>query len=94
MTRLRLIAAAVAAAAALAVPASASARDCPPSVKAPNAIVLEVSTGIVACERAADAERPVGSTVKLMTALLTLERADLDDTFRAADYHGVPRRSR
>ena len=49
--------------------------------------MLEVSTGDVACERGADAERPVGSTVKLMTALLTLERADLDDTFRAADYH-------
>ena len=50
------------------------------SVKAPNAIVLEVSTGEVACERAADARRPVGSAVKLMTALLTLERADLSDT--------------
>ena len=48
--------------------------------------MLEVSTGIVACEREADARRPVGSTVKLMTALLTLERADLGDTFTAADY--------
>jgi D-alanyl-D-alanine carboxypeptidase (penicillin-binding protein 5/6) len=85
----RLIAAAVAAAAALAVPASAQARDCPSSIQAPSAIVIEDSTGDVACERAADAERPVGSTVKLMTALLTLERADLDDTFRAPDYHAA-----
>jgi serine-type D-Ala-D-Ala carboxypeptidase (penicillin-binding protein 5/6) len=72
---------------------AAAARDCPDSVQAPNAIVLEVSTGIVVCERAADAERPVGSTVKLMTALLTLERADLDDRFRAPAYHGNPAES-
>jgi serine-type D-Ala-D-Ala carboxypeptidase (penicillin-binding protein 5/6) len=71
---------------ALALPAAASARDCPDSVKAPQAIVLETSTGDVACERGADARRPVGSAVKLMTALLTLERADLDDTFTASDY--------
>jgi serine-type D-Ala-D-Ala carboxypeptidase (penicillin-binding protein 5/6) len=89
----RLIAAALTAAAALAVPAAAQARDCPASVHAPNAIVIEVSTGIVACERAADAERPVGSTVKLMTALITLERASLDDTFRAPAYHAVPAES-
>jgi serine-type D-Ala-D-Ala carboxypeptidase (penicillin-binding protein 5/6) len=89
VTGRRLLAAAVAAAALLAAPASADARDCPASVKAPNAIVLEVSTGVVACERGADAERPVGSTVKLMTALLTLERADLDDSYRAVPYHGI-----
>jgi serine-type D-Ala-D-Ala carboxypeptidase (penicillin-binding protein 5/6) len=89
VTRVRLIAAALAAAAALAVPASAQARDCPSSVQAPSAIVIEVSTGVVACERAADAERPVGSTVKLMTALLTLERADLDDVYRAPAYHAA-----
>jgi serine-type D-Ala-D-Ala carboxypeptidase (penicillin-binding protein 5/6) len=83
----RIPAAAMAAAAALLVAApSAFARDCPPAVKAPNAIVLEVSTGEVACERAADERRPVGSAVKLMTALLTLERADLSDRFRATDY--------
>jgi serine-type D-Ala-D-Ala carboxypeptidase (penicillin-binding protein 5/6) len=70
----------------LALPAAASARDCPDSVKAPNAIVLETSTGDVACERGADARRPVGSAVKLMTALLTLEKADLDDSFTAAEY--------
>jgi serine-type D-Ala-D-Ala carboxypeptidase (penicillin-binding protein 5/6) len=86
VTRARLAAAALAVAAALAAPASAAARDCPEAVRAPYAIVVEVSTGLVACERGADAERPVGSTVKLMTALLTLERAGLDDTFRASDY--------
>jgi D-alanyl-D-alanine carboxypeptidase (penicillin-binding protein 5/6) len=93
VTRARLIAVALTAAAALAAPAAAQARDCPASVHAPNAIVVEVSTGIVACERAADAERPVGSTVKLMTALITLERARLDDTFRAPAYHAAPAES-
>jgi serine-type D-Ala-D-Ala carboxypeptidase (penicillin-binding protein 5/6) len=75
-----------AAALALIAPAAALARNCPSAVKAPNAIVLEVSTGVVACERRADERKPVGSAVKLMTALLTLERADLSDRFRATDY--------
>jgi D-alanyl-D-alanine carboxypeptidase (penicillin-binding protein 5/6) len=74
------------AAALLFAPAAAHARDCPSSVQAESAIVLEVSTGEVACERAADRRRPVASTVKLMTALLTLERAELSDRFRASDY--------
>jgi D-alanyl-D-alanine carboxypeptidase (penicillin-binding protein 5/6) len=87
-------AAALALALALVLAAPAAARDCPAEVTAPSAIVLEVSTGVVACERAADVERPVGSTVKLMTALLTLERADLDDTFKAADYRPAPAESK
>jgi serine-type D-Ala-D-Ala carboxypeptidase (penicillin-binding protein 5/6) len=77
---------AAAAVAAVAAPTAALARDCPSSVAAPNAIVMEVSTGDVACERNANQRRPVGSTVKLMTALLTLERAQLDDTFTASAY--------
>jgi serine-type D-Ala-D-Ala carboxypeptidase (penicillin-binding protein 5/6) len=79
------LAAAVAAAAALG-PASAEARDCPPAVNAQNAIVIETTTGDVACARKADQRRPVGSAVKLMTALLTLERARLDRKFRASSY--------
>ena len=79
------LAAAVVAVFALA-PASAEARDCPPTVDAPNAIVIETSTGDVACARRADQRRPVGSAVKLMTALLTLERTDLDKKFRASGY--------
>jgi serine-type D-Ala-D-Ala carboxypeptidase (penicillin-binding protein 5/6) len=83
----RLPAAVIAAAATMLLAAPAAlARDCPQTVKAPQAIVLEVSTGVVACERAADQRRPVGSAVKLMTALLTLERAELSDRFRATDY--------
>jgi serine-type D-Ala-D-Ala carboxypeptidase (penicillin-binding protein 5/6) len=83
----RIPAAVIAAAAALLLAAPAAhARDCPPAVTAKQAIVLEVTTGVVACERAADQRRPVGSAVKLMTALLTLERAELSDRFRATDY--------
>lgn len=83
----------LAAAVSLAAPAAASAArtpDCPGAVGAPSAIVLEVSTGSVACARAPDRRRPVGSTTKLMTALLTLERAKLSDTFTAARYRALP----
>jgi D-alanyl-D-alanine carboxypeptidase (penicillin-binding protein 5/6) len=78
----------------LVVPADAAARDCPAEVRAPYAFVLEASTGEVACERGADARRPVGSTVKLMTALVTLERAEMTDVFRASDYRPAPAESR
>ena len=71
-------------------PAQAKVPSCPDSVKAPSAIVIEVSTGTVACQRAADKERSIGSTTKLMTALLTLEQAKLSDTFTAADYRPLP----
>jgi serine-type D-Ala-D-Ala carboxypeptidase (penicillin-binding protein 5/6) len=91
--RRALLSAALAVAASVVLAAPADARDCPKSVTATNAIVLEVSTGVVVCERNADQERPVGSTVKLMTALLTLERADLDDRYRAANYHPSPAES-
>jgi serine-type D-Ala-D-Ala carboxypeptidase (penicillin-binding protein 5/6) len=78
----------------LVMPANASARDCPAEVKAPYAFAMEASTGEVACERGADARRPVGSTVKLMTALVTLERTDMDDVLRASDYRPAPAESR
>ncbi len=70
--------------------AQAKAPACPSSVKAPSAIVIEVSTGIVACARAPDRRRPVGSTTKLMTALLTLEKAKLSDVFTASSYRPAP----
>lgn len=69
-------------------PAAAAERACPTS--APSAIVIEVSTGAVACARNADERRSVASTTKLMTALLTLERADLSDVFKAARYYPPP----
>jgi D-alanyl-D-alanine carboxypeptidase (penicillin-binding protein 5/6) len=90
VTAARWLAAAATAAALLLAAPAAHARDCPAAVDAANAIVIETTTGTVACERAAHQRRPVGSAVKLMTALLTLERADLNDTFRASDYVAAP----
>jgi D-alanyl-D-alanine carboxypeptidase (penicillin-binding protein 5/6) len=59
---------------------------CPAEVTAPSAIVIEVSTGSVACARDAESRRPIASTTKLMTALLTLERAKLGARFRTSSY--------
>ena len=74
-----------------AAPAQAArAPACPSTVGAQSAIVVEVETGIVACARAADKRLSVGSTTKLMTALLTLEQAELGDTFTAAHYNALP----
>jgi D-alanyl-D-alanine carboxypeptidase (penicillin-binding protein 5/6) len=80
---------AVAARAEAATPAPA----CPPEVTAPSAIVIEVSTQQVACARNAEQRRPIASTTKLMTALLTLERAKLSDTYRASPYRPAPAES-
>ena len=66
-----------------AAPAAAAER---PSVGAPSAIVVDGRTGEVLFEKAADDERAIASTTKLMTALLTLERSSPSDVFRAADY--------
>jgi D-alanyl-D-alanine carboxypeptidase (penicillin-binding protein 5/6) len=99
MTRspLSLLATAMlAAAVALLSPGAAHAADapCPADISAPSAIVIEVSTGAVACSRNADARHPIASTTKLMTALLTLERAKLSDTFTAARYFPAPAESK
>ena len=74
------------------LPAAAGAADRPPRCKvdAPSAIAIEVSTGAVACATNPDERRSIASTTKLMTALLTLERAKLSDRFTAADYFPGP----
>jgi D-alanyl-D-alanine carboxypeptidase (penicillin-binding protein 5/6) len=66
-----------------AAPAGAAER---PVVSAPSAIVVDERTGDVLFQKAPDSERSIASTTKLMTALLTLERAAPTDVFRAADY--------
>ena len=70
---------------ALAQPAAAF-QDCPAEVRAPSAIVVEERTRTVICERRAGQDRPVGSAVKLMTALLVLERAKLSDVYTTGSY--------
>jgi D-alanyl-D-alanine carboxypeptidase (penicillin-binding protein 5/6) len=70
-----------------AAPAEAApAPRCPASVTAPSAIVIEVSSGEAACAKDAEDERPVASTTKLMTALVTLERARLGERVRTSSY--------
>ncbi len=92
MTRRPLRAALVAAAVVLLAPAAAGAS--PPAVVAPQAILLQSQTGDVIFRKAVDAERPVASTTKLMTALLVLERAKLDDVFTAVPYEAQAAESR
>ena len=60
-----------------AVPGLAAA----PRVASPAYIVLNPATGEVLAQRAADRELPMASTTKIMTALIVLERAGLDDTY-------------
>lgn len=49
------------------------------SLSAKSAILMEASTGLVLYEKDADTPRPIASTTKLMTALIVLENAGLDE---------------
>jgi len=49
-----------------------------PSLTSPAAIVLNMSTGRVLYSKKADVRRPMASTTKIMTAILTLESLPLD----------------
>jgi D-alanyl-D-alanine carboxypeptidase (penicillin-binding protein 5/6) len=73
---------------------AARASPAPPTISAPAAIVMEASTHDVAFRRDADERRPIASTTKLMTALLTIRHASLTDTFVAPEYDATPAESR
>ena len=77
---------------ALVAPAAQAQSD-PPSIGAPSAIVVEASTGDVIFERASDEARPVASTTKLMTALITLDTVALDDVLTVPPYTPAPAES-
>jgi serine-type D-Ala-D-Ala carboxypeptidase (penicillin-binding protein 5/6) len=64
--------------------------DRPPALSAPSAVLIEASTGDVLYRRAAEKRRPIASTTKLMTALLTMERARLSDKATASSYVASP----
>jgi len=71
--------------------APAAAQDRPPSLRsAASAILVEPSTGDIVVEKRADTRRAIASTTKMMTALVTLERASLDDVLTASDYRPAP----
>ena len=56
-----------------------------PTIEAPNAIVMEASTGTVLYEKNADEQHYPASITKIMTVLLALENSSLDEvvTFSA-----------
>jgi len=61
--------------------AAAPGLGAPPPVQARAYIVLNPATGETLAERGPDRELPMASTTKIMTALLVLERAGLDDRY-------------
>jgi D-alanyl-D-alanine carboxypeptidase (penicillin-binding protein 5/6) len=71
------------------VPCAAAHAAAPP-IAAPEAIVVEPQTQDVVYARHPNQRRPIASTTKLMTALLTLEHARLNDVFTAARYDATP----
>jgi D-alanyl-D-alanine carboxypeptidase (penicillin-binding protein 5/6) len=79
--------------AALLAVAPAARAASPPPISAPEAIVVEATSGDVAYSKDPDTPRPMASTTKLMTALLTLEHGGLGDTVTAPRYHGLPTES-
>ena len=76
---------------ALARPASAPAAA--PAIRAPAAILVEPATGDVVYQRQARRSRPVASTTKLMTALVTLEHAKLGQVVTTVPYRASPAES-
>src|ERR671913_2311744 len=56
--------------------------------------VVDGRDGTVMFARKPDAERSIASTTKLMTALLALEQAELDEVFTAPAYSAAPAESR
>jgi serine-type D-Ala-D-Ala carboxypeptidase (penicillin-binding protein 5/6) len=75
-----------AAACAAALVPCAAANAAPPAITAPEAILVEPQTQDIVYAKHANMRRPIASTTKLMTALLTLEHARLSDVFTAAPY--------
>ena len=70
----------------LILPASAFAEMAPP-IQAKACIVLCADDGSTLCAKNADSRCLIASTTKLMTALVCLENASLDDTFTARVRH-------
>jgi serine-type D-Ala-D-Ala carboxypeptidase (penicillin-binding protein 5/6) len=96
--RLRRASACLAAALACALPgalvtASASLAQAPPT-RGDAAIVVDARTGEVLHERNPDEVHAIASATKLMTALLTIERASPRDVFVAPAYRASPVESR
>ncbi len=90
MTPPRIVVAFVLAFAVALAPGAHAQDGGPPGIQAPSAILVEASTGDVVFSRASGERRAIASTTKLMTALLALEGAALDDTLTAVPYPAGP----
>jgi D-alanyl-D-alanine carboxypeptidase (penicillin-binding protein 5/6) len=54
----------------------------PPDVSARSAVLADLDSGALLYRRAADTPRPIASLTKVMTALIVLERTELDEVVR------------
>jgi D-alanyl-D-alanine carboxypeptidase (penicillin-binding protein 5/6) len=68
----------------------ATAAESPPSTSGTAVLVVDARTGDVMHAVNGGSPRPIASATKLMTALLTLERAQLNDVVPAAAYTASP----
>jgi serine-type D-Ala-D-Ala carboxypeptidase (penicillin-binding protein 5/6) len=84
------LALALAAAAPQARAQTATAAARAPRITAPSAILVEPATGDIVYQRNANQRRGIASTTKIMTALVTVEHASLDDVMTTVDYHAAP----
>lgn len=71
--------------------AAAYSADEPPELSSPAAFLVDRTTGTVLLEKNADERREPASTTKVMTALVVLENADLDEqvTVEESDFDEV-----
>ncbi|HEX2162046.1 MAG TPA: D-alanyl-D-alanine carboxypeptidase family protein [Thermoleophilaceae bacterium] len=92
--RLAGVAAAVALAWSVVPAASGQAPQRPSLEGADAAILVDAGDGTPILEKEPTQRRSIASTTKLMTALLTLERAPLDAVYAAADYQAAPAESK
>jgi serine-type D-Ala-D-Ala carboxypeptidase (penicillin-binding protein 5/6) len=85
-----LLAVAVAPLTLSAAPTTGTRTPTPPSLAgAAAAILVDARDGSPILQKDPGESRSIASTTKLMTALLTLERAELDDVFTAPDYRAL-----
>ncbi|MGA2193187.1 MAG: D-alanyl-D-alanine carboxypeptidase family protein [Nitrospirota bacterium] len=68
----------------LALASSGMAQDDDMGITAKGAVVMDADTGKVIISRSPDYKLPPASTTKVMTAIITLEKARLTDTFRVS----------
>jgi len=67
-------------------PATAAAASAGPSIRAPEAILVDAASGAVLYAKHPDRRRAMASTTKLMTALLALRSTRPDQVLAAASY--------